>query len=56
MRLMHCERCRFNFESDEPAVHCPQCGQDAVPAEKAPHAPEGAKTRELEVVPLPRGK
>ncbi len=54
MSLVHCERCRFNFESAEVQPSCPQCGGEAVLATQA-ERPErdAAKTLELRLVPPP---
>jgi hypothetical protein len=52
MRLVHCARCRFNFEADEATARCPQCQGPAEPAELAVRPQgESSRTQELHIVP-----
>jgi hypothetical protein len=57
MRLVHCERCRFNFESDQSPAHCPQCHGPGVPAEHAARPErETSRTQELKIIPPEPGE
>jgi len=56
MRLLHCERCRFNFEAPEPSAPCPQCGAPSVLADEAIRGEESSTTHELKIIELPKVK
>jgi ribosomal protein S27E len=52
VRMVHCEHCRFSFESGDPVARCPQCGQAAVEAEDASQVEDDIKkTIPMRIVP-----